>query len=107
MEYKHRLYQAESDYGNMAKPDDLCSRVLYEIFNYPSRSFAGIHLYYGFSILIYTFFALYQKRGVSIFLAQELVSFLIMVNSFKASMGQGKGHLNIRGYAFTNQLRLS
>jgi len=25
-----------------------------------------------------------------------------MVNSFKASMGQGKGHLNIRGYAFTN-----
>jgi hypothetical protein len=71
----------------MAKPDDLCSRLLYEIFNYPSRAFAAIHIYYGFSILLYTFFALFQKRGVSVFLAQELVSFLIMVNSFKASMG--------------------
>ena len=50
-------------------------------------SFACIHVYYGLSILLYTFFALYLKRGVSIFLAQELVSFLIMVYSFKASMG--------------------
>lgn len=91
----------------MAKPDDLGSRVLFEIFNYPSRTFACIHVYYGLSILLYTFFALYLKRGVSIILAQELVSFLVMVYSFKASMGQGKGHLNIRGYAFINQLRLS
>jgi hypothetical protein len=87
VEYKHKLYQADSDYGNMAKPDDLGSRVLFEIFNYPSRTFACIHVYYGVSILLYTFFALYLKRGVSIFLAQELVSFLVMVYSFKASMG--------------------
>lgn len=70
----------------MSKPDDLCSLVLYEVFNFPSRTFAAIHLCYGISILFYTFFALYQKRGVSVFLAQELVSFLMMVNSFKASM---------------------
>jgi hypothetical protein len=102
VEYKNKLYQAESDYGNMAKPDDLCSRALYEIFNYPSRSFAWIHVFYGFSILLYTFFALYQKRGVSVFIAQEIVSFLMMFNSFNASMGRGKDQLNIRGYAFTN-----
>ena len=53
----------------MAKPDDLGSRVLFEILNFPSRTFAYIHGYYGLSILLYAFFALYQKRGVSIFLA--------------------------------------
>jgi len=43
----------------MAKPDDISSKMIYEVFNFPSRSMAGIHMMYGVAVLAYTFFALY------------------------------------------------
>lgn len=58
MEYKQRYYEARSDFGNMSKPDDLCSRAIFEIFNHPSRAFAFIHVIFGISLLVFTFYAI-------------------------------------------------
>ena len=67
--YKNKLYQAASDYGtNYSKPDDLLSWFIYEMFNYPSRSFVVVHVAYGLCVLIYTFFALNQRTQLYIFL---------------------------------------
>jgi len=42
-----------------------------------------------------------------VLLAQVVVSLLTMVESFQVAMGTGKGYLNVRGYAFSNQNRLA
>lgn len=97
VEYNSRMYQALSEFGNLSKPDDLCSRLLYEIFNFPSRTFMIIHVLYGLQVLFYTFYALYQKRGLLIFLGQIAASFVMMWGSFQFAKGS-----NVRNYAFTN-----
>lgn len=117
VEYKSQLYQAVSDFGNLSKPDDLCSKAIYEIFNFPSRSFAYLHILYGLLVFFYMIFTLFQRRGHGVYLSQLLASFLLMFFSFRAS----QSNINtkkiepsqasmcpvpqVRGYAFTNQLR--
>lgn len=89
-----------SDFGNLSKPDDLCSRALYEIFSAPSRAFTVLHCLFGFNILVFTFYALYQKRGVGIFLCQVLSAMAMMSESLAFTMGLRKG--SVRSYAFVN-----
>lgn len=99
VEYKQAFYQAVSDYGNLAKPDDLCTMALYEIFNFPSRSFTIIHIFYGINVLVYTFYAFYSRNeGLINFLAHFGTAFLLMYKSIRASG-------NMRRYAFVNQMR--
>jgi hypothetical protein len=92
-----------SDFGNLSKPDDLCSRALYEIFSAPSRAFTVLHCAFGLNILIFTFYALYQKRGVGVFLCQELAALAMMWESLAFTLGLRKG--SVRSYAFVNQMR--
>ena len=100
VDYKQRLYKAKSDFGNLSKPDDLCSRALYEVFKAPSRSFAILHVLFGFNVLIYTFYALYQKRNVALFLCQEVASILMMWESIAFTMNLRK--TGVRKFAFVN-----
>lgn len=111
MDYKGKTYRALVDYGNLSRPDDLCSQLLYEFFISPSRTFAQLHSFYAGQVLIYTFFALYQKRGVTVFLFQEVAALALMWRSYKFTEGTiepsmtDRKQFGVRAYCYTNQIR--
>ena len=87
-----------TDYGNLSKPDDLCSKLLFEIFNSPSRTYMIIHIGFAISILLFTFFAVFKKRGVLIFLGHLASTIFMMWKSFNSAA-------EVRKYAFINQMK--
>jgi hypothetical protein len=56
-----------------------------------------IHAIYGVAVLFYTFYALYQRNQIYIFLGQLVSSLALMHQSFKYAKE------NARKYPFINQ----
>jgi len=92
-----------TEYANLSSPEDISARVVYEMFGKPSRTYAIVHGMYGIIVMVMTFYTIFQKRGVTVFLGQEISTLMIMIGSFKWVTPDIKGEGGrIREYAYVN-----